>query len=153
MFRAFFLGCAWVVCTIAAPIAFAAAEEGRAQAEPVLRAERAARGPESRPALAAPGRCAEPRRAVDARTGDGFSVVGPVAALFDPVDVAGGPAEGSGFLVARPTARPLVRPGACDQPGSGCRAAIETTRVVEPPPIDPNDPPPPGFGSASSRSR
>ncbi|MEZ4334218.1 MAG: hypothetical protein R3F35_20900 [Myxococcota bacterium] len=108
---------------------------------------------EGRPALAAPGRCAEPRKAVDVRTGDGFSVVGPVAALFDPVDVAAGPAEGDTGLALRPVARPLVRPGACDQPGSGCRAALPTSRVVEPPPIDPGDPPPPGFGGGASRSR
>ena len=108
---------------------------------------------EGRPALAAPGRCAEPRQALDVRTGDGFSVVGPVAALFDPVDVAAGPAAGETGRTSRPVARPLVRPGACDQPGSGCRAALPTSRVVEPPPDDPGDPPPPGFGGAASRSR
>lgn len=138
MLRSGWRGCVWAVCAAVLPFAGAAAEEDR--------------GPEGRPALAAPGRCAEPRPAVDVRSGDGFSVVGPVAALFDPVDVAAGSVEGTGFQALRPEPRPRVRPGACDQPGSGCRAAIEAARVIEPPPIDPDGPPPPGFGGAPSRS-
>lgn len=93
------------------------------------------RAEEARPAVAPPGQCAEPRTASDARGGDGFSVVGPVAELFDPIDVAAGPGiEGDSSLrPPMPTARPMARPGACDQPGSGCGAAQPSGIVIEPP--------------------
>lgn len=115
-----------------------------AMALPALADERAdrsadmsveARAEEARPAVAPPGQCAEPRSASDARGGDGFSVVGPVAALFDPIDVAAGPGiEGDSSLrPPMPTARPMARPGACDQPGSGCSASSPSGIVIEPP--------------------
>lgn len=108
-------------------------------------AEGTERPAEARPAVAPPGQCAEPRAAVDARTGDAFSVVGPVATLFDPVDVAAAPPLGGDATLrpAPPTARPLVRPGACDQPGSGCSAPTASGIVVEPP-AGGGDGPPPG---------
>ncbi len=100
---------------------------------------------ESRPAVAAPGRCAEPRAAANARGDDGFSVVGPVSSLFDPTDVAAGPAGGDSLLVqAPPSGRPLARPGACDQPGSGCGAPSATRSVVTVPPVEPGTRPPRG---------
>jgi hypothetical protein len=80
---------------------------------------------ESRPALAPPGPCAEPRTAAGpGGVGDDFIVAGPIASLFDPLDVAAGP-TGSGLQrQAPPDARTLVRPGSCDRPGSGCGAAL-----------------------------
>ena len=42
---------------------------------------------ESQPALAPPGRCAEPRTAAGPDgAGDDFAVTGPVSSLFDPLD-------------------------------------------------------------------
>ena len=99
---------------------------------------------ESRPAVAPPGRCAEPLKAADLRDGASASVVGPVSALFDPRDVAAGP-PGVDPLVAQapPSGRPLARPGACDQPGSGCGLASTTRSVVTVPPVEPGTRPTP----------
>ncbi len=100
---------------------------------------------ESRPAVAPPGRCAEPRAAVDARGDSDFSVVGPVSSLFDPLDVAANQSEGDSRLAQAPQpVRPLARPGACDQPGSGCGAAFETRPTVVVPPVEPGVRPPRG---------
>lgn len=101
---------------------------------------------ESRPALAPPGPCAEPRTAAGPDgVGDDFAVAGPIASLFDPLDVAAGP-TGSGLQrQAPPDARTLVRPGSCDRPGSGCSAALSTRPappVVVVPPITPGVRPP-----------
>jgi hypothetical protein len=101
---------------------------------------------ESRPALAPPGPCAEPRTAAGpGGVGDDFIVAGPIASLFDPLDVAAGP-TGSGLQrQAPPDARTLVRPGSCDRPGSGCSAALSTRPappVVVVPPITPGVRPP-----------
>ena len=94
--------------------------------------------------LAAPGRCAEPRSAVDLRVDDAFPVAGPVAALFDPVDVAANPlASDPRFSVARPGgAQAPVRPGACDQPAAGCGGVQAVQSVVTVPPIIPGTRPP-----------
>jgi hypothetical protein len=94
--------------------------------------------------LAAPVRCAEPRSAVDLRVDDAFPVAGPVAALFDPVDVAANSLAGDPrFSVARPGgAQALVRPGACDQPGAGCGGVQAVQSVVTVPPIIPGTRPP-----------
>lgn len=101
--------------------------------------------------LAAPGRCAEPRDAVDARVQDDFDVVGPATALFDPIDVAAGPpaldpvgGDDPRLRPQPPLPRPLARPGACDQPGSGCGAALPSRPVVTVPPVIPGDRPPRG---------
>lgn len=99
----------------------------------------------SRPAVAAAGPCAEPR---EARAGVGdpdFDVAGPATALFDPIDVAAGPAvDPLALRPAPPTARGIPRPGACDQPGSGCGAAVPSRSVVVVPPVDPGTRPPRG---------
>lgn len=89
----------------------------------------------ARPVVAPPGRCAEPRAAGEARA-DAYPVAGPVSSLFDPLDVAAGPPAGA-LRLQPPTARALVRPGPCDQPGAGCGASAQTTSVVEVPPISP----------------
>ncbi len=100
---------------------------------------------ESRPAVAPPGRCAESRAAVDARGDSDFSVVGPVSSLFDPLDVAANQSEGDSRLAQAPQpVRPLARPGACDQPGSGCGAAFGTRPTVVVPPVEPGVRPPRG---------
>lgn len=99
---------------------------------------------ESRPALAPPGRCAEPWKAADLNGGDDFSVVGPVSALFDPRDVAAGPVGGDAVLAqAPPSGRALVRPGSCDQPGSGCGLASGVRGTVTVPPVEPGTRPTP----------
>lgn len=115
----------------------------RADAEPARSAVR--------PAVAAPGPCAEPRDAADRRAAADFDVAGPAAALFDPIDVAAGPEgglSGADGLAGRrpppPEARALVRPGACDQPGSGCTAAIASRPTVVVPPVVPGTGPPQG---------
>lgn len=115
----------------------------RADAEPARSAVR--------PAVAAPGPCAEPRDAADRRAAADFDVVGPAVALFDPIDVAAGPEGGlpgadglAGRRPAPPEARALVRPGACDQPGSGCTAAIASRPTVVVPPVVPGTGPPQG---------
>lgn len=126
---------AWTGLCFAMALPALADPNADASADPqaALAADRA---DEARPAVAPPGQCAEPRAAVDARTGDGFSVVGPVAALFDPIDVAAGPGIGgdASLRPPMPTARPVARPGACDQPGSGCSAIPASNGVIEPPP-------------------
>jgi len=97
---------------------------------------------ESRPAVAAPGPCAEPRIAADTRRDD-FAVAGPVSALFDPVDVAASPADVDAHpRIEPPTIRPLTRPGSCDQPGSGCGVALSTRPQVVVPPVVPGVRPP-----------
>ncbi|MFO0688456.1 MAG: hypothetical protein U0900_07100 [Myxococcota bacterium] len=137
MKRSIVLGWIGLCLATALPASAEPQSEARAAAQgagPVAAEGEPAREP--RPAVAAPGPCAEPRAAVDARTGDDFSVVGPVAALFDPIDVAAAPGiEGdAGLRMPNPIARPMTRPGACDQPGSGCGAPQPTGIVVEPPP-------------------
>ena len=102
---------------------------------------------ESRAALAPPGRCAEPRMAAGpGGAGDGFAVTGPVSSLFDPLDVAAGPAGNDLRRPLPPDARALVRPGSCDQPGSGCGAALSTRLAPPPvvvvPPVTPGIRPP-----------
>lgn len=101
---------------------------------------------ESRPALAPPGRCAEPWTAAGpGGVGDDFAVVGPLSSLFDPLDVAAGPTGNGLQRQAPPDARTLVRPGSCDRPGSGCSAALSTRPappVVVVPPITPGVRPP-----------
>jgi hypothetical protein len=64
---------------------------------------------ESRPALAPPGRCAEPRVAAGPDgVGDDFAVAGPLSSLFDPLDVAAGPTGNGLQRQAPPDARTLV---------------------------------------------
>lgn len=95
--------------------------------------------------LAAPGRCAEPRAAVDLRIDDDFPVAGPVSARFDAVDVAANAQVGDPRLqVARPGgAQAMTRPGgACDQPGAGCGGVQAVQPVVSVPPIIPGTRPP-----------
>lgn len=105
---------------------------------------------ESRPAVAPPGRCAEPRAAAGAQGDSDFSVVGPVSSLFDPLDVAANQSEGNSRLAqAPPPVRPLARPGACDQPGSGCSAAFGTRPTVVVPPVEPGVRPPRGSNQGS----
>jgi hypothetical protein len=103
-----------------APAAAAEAEEGR---------------------LAAPGRCAEPRRfqasactdcAEEALAGEGFDVAGPISGRFAPADVAA-PA-GTGAAVAPPTLGGFDGRGPCDSPGSGCLG------TVAPAPAGPSNP-------------
>jgi hypothetical protein len=99
-----------------------------------------ARAAEARPAVAPPGRCAEPRAAGQARAdASAYPVTGPVSSLFDPRDVAAGPPAGV-QPPQPPTARALIRPGPCDQPGSGC--GLRTSTVVEVPPVSPGVRPP-----------
>lgn len=93
-------------------------------------------------ALAPPGQCAEPRTAAGAGTGESFAVVGPISSLFDPRDVAAAPPETGLGQQGPPDARALVRPGACDQPGSGCGAVAPTRPEVVVPPILPGVRPP-----------
>jgi hypothetical protein len=74
--------------------------------------------------LAAPGRCAEPRRfqPTGALESAGVDVAGPAAARFAPGDVAAG--------VATPPVLPTPKPegfdgrGPCDVPGSGCLGPV-----------------------------
>jgi len=97
---------------------------------------------ESQPNLAPPGQCAEPRAAAGAGAGESFAVVGPTSSLFDPRDVAAAPPESGPRSQGPPDARALVRPGSCDQPGSGCGAVVPTRPEVVVPPIDPGVRPP-----------
>ncbi len=102
---------------------------------------------ESQPALAPPGRCAEPRTAAGPDgSGDDFVVAGPVSSLFDPLDVAAGSTGDDLRRAAPPDARALVRPGSCDQPGSGCGAVLSTRPTPPPvvvvPPVTPGVRPP-----------
>lgn len=102
-------------------------------------------GGSARPAVAQPGPCAEPRGAQAGYGDPDFDVAGPATALFDPVDVAAGPeVEGLRLRPAPPEARGMVRPGACDQPGSGCGAAAPLAPAVVVPPVDPGTRPPRG---------
>jgi hypothetical protein len=124
----------------AAPAAGAEAEEGR---------------------LAAPGRCAEPRRfqgsactdcGDEAVAGEGFDVAGPIAGRFAPADVAAPAAAGA--AVAPPTLGGFEGRGPCDSPGSGCLGTVAPApagptspsaggrgvRVIERPP-NPGGPP------------
>ena len=73
--------------------------------------------------LAPPGDCAEPREAVSGVGASTFSVAGAVASLLSPVDVAIGPAPAATLSPPEPS-RALARPGACDDPGSGCSAEV-----------------------------
>jgi len=75
--------------------------------------------------LAAPGPCAEPREAITGIGASDFSVVGPVAALLSPVDVAGGPISP---VLPPPVSAGLARPGPCDAPGSGC-GRVQTNSI------------------------
>ena len=93
-------------------------------------------------ALAAPGQCAEPRSAAASDAGEDFAVVGPVSSLFDPRDVAAGPPASAVQGPLPPNARAFVRPGSCDQPGSGCGAVLSTRTEVVVPPVDPGVRPP-----------
>ncbi len=94
----------------------------------------------ARPVVAPPGRCAEPRAAGQAPA-DAYPVAGPVSSRFDPLDVAAGPSTGA-LRPQPPTARALVRPGPCDQPGAGCGASAQTASVIEVPPVSPGPRPP-----------
>ena len=96
---------------------------------------------DARPAVAPPGRCAEPRAVADAPA-EAYPVVGPISSLFDPVDVAAGPPEIGPRRPGPPAPRAMVRPGACDQPGAGCGASPARTRVIEVPPVTPGVRPP-----------
>ncbi len=104
----------------------------------------AARAEGSRPELAPPRPCAEPRAAANAAAAvaaEAYPVAGPVSSLFDPRDVAAGPPGGGPQRPQPPTARTLVRPGPCDQPGAGCGAAVSSS-VIEVPPVSPGVRPP-----------
>jgi hypothetical protein len=103
---------------------------------------------DGRPAVAPPGLCAEPRAAAADARAEAYPVAGPLSSLFDPVDVAAGPVESGPRRPGPPSARALVRPGACDQPGSGCGPSPVRTRVIEVPPVTPGVPPPGAFRPA-----
>jgi hypothetical protein len=110
----------------------------------LLASVQAASAGEARPAVAPPGRCAEPWKAADLRGGGDFSVVGPVSALFDPRDVAAGPVGGAPLVAqAPPSGRAIARPGSCDQPGSGCGLASGARGTVTVPPVEPGTRPTP----------
>ena len=96
-------------------------------------------------ALAPAGPCAEPRRASLAvrppdfrRAGDPdddetFRVRGPIADLFDPVEVGSGP--GLQTLIDPPVRAQVVRggPTACDVPGTGCGVGPMSPTASNPP--------------------
>lgn len=107
----------------------------------VLLTSSAALAADARPAVAPPGRCAEPRSVADVRA-EAYPVVGPIGSLFDPLDVAAGPPESGPRRPGPPAARAMVRPGACDQPGAGCGASPARVRVIEVPPVIPGVRPP-----------
>ncbi|MBC8187903.1 MAG: hypothetical protein H8E78_06820 [Proteobacteria bacterium] len=90
--------------------------------------------------LAPPGACAEPREAAVGGVNPNFSVVGSVAALLSPINVALAPPAPAVGL-ARPVSYGLARPGACDRPASEC--GVEPAIVSGGnPPIEPGGPPP-----------
>lgn len=114
-------------------------------ASPAFSAEKAVEAAaESRLALASlapPGRCAEPRVTATAPA-ESYPVAGPVSSLFDPRDVAASPLESELQQPGPPSARALVRPGACDQPGAGCGASAVAAPAVVVPPVTPGVRPP-----------
>jgi hypothetical protein len=67
--------------------------------------------------LAPAGECAKKRAIALGLIDPEFSIVGPVAALLDPIDVASPPPR-----TLPPPSPPLAvaRPGPCDSPASGC---------------------------------
>jgi hypothetical protein len=93
----------------------------------------AAEEAEQQALLAAPGKCAEPRRfqgsgacadctdAAGAENG-GFDVAGPVRSRFSPADVAASAAPGS--ALAPPDLGGFDGRGPCDSPGSGCLGTV-----------------------------
>ena len=87
--------------------------------------------------LAPPGVCAEPREAVGAAdSASRASVVGPVSALFNPVNVAAPPSVPKRNP---PTTSVAAQRAACDVPGAGCRGQ----RAAPNPPIIPGGRPGP----------
>lgn len=96
-----------------------------------LAGQAAAEDEASRARLAPPGPCAEARDAVGAGdAGSSFSIVGPVAALLNPLSVA---AQAPRPAQAPPIASATTRPGSCDEPGAGCRGRRDQVN----PPITP----------------
>ncbi|MCB9724251.1 MAG: hypothetical protein H6748_09415 [Spirochaetaceae bacterium] len=92
--------------------------------------------------LAPPGPCAEPREARSGSAlGAGSSLVGPLEALFAPADVAAAPAVGLAGP-PRPATSQLIRPGACDVPGSGGCGLPGGGAIRENPPARPDRPAP-----------
>ena len=81
--------------------------------------------------LAPPGPCAERRVTAAGSDMSGFSIVGPVGSLFSPVDVAARPAASVRLPPPSPSA--LIRPGPCDQPGTGCGLTSVPGADVNPP--------------------
>jgi len=84
--------------------------------------------------LAPPGECATKRVDFAGLIDPEFSIVGPVAALLDPIDVSGSPPA-----IVRPPPRVLgiARPGPCDSPASGCNPDPVASGPAGTPPAHP----------------
>jgi len=92
---------------------------------------------EGRARLAPPGPCAEPREALTAASLAPGSIIGPLSDLFNPVDVAAAPPRPA--RQGRPAIRNRIRPGSCDEPGSGgCTPVGQSSvgRLARPNPPD-----------------